>query len=277
MPLEPGAEAALIDAVREAARTEILPRFRALTAADIASKSRQDDLVTVADRAAEARLTAAAETILPGVTVVGEEAVADDPGIRDAIAEGETCLVIDPIDGTWNYAHGLATFGVILALTEAGRTTWGMIYDPIGDDWAIAEEGRGATFVRGDGSRTPLRLSEAPVSPIAQTMGFVHAYLFRDEARLRVFEKLPAFQKTDALRCSAHEYRLLSQNAVDFCLSPVLNPWDHAAGALIAVEAGGVSRLIDGTPYTPSLREGCLLTARSEASWEAVASVFAEL
>ncbi|MEM9972287.1 MAG: inositol monophosphatase family protein, partial [Pseudomonadota bacterium] len=111
MPLDADAEARLIEAVRQIAREEILPRFRALRPADIATKSRDDDLVTVADRAAEARLTEATQDILPGVVVVGEEAVAEEPSRRDALADAATCLIIDPVDGTWNFAHGLATFG----------------------------------------------------------------------------------------------------------------------------------------------------------------------
>ena len=277
MPLDRAAETALIAAVRETARTEILPRFRALSTADIATKSRQDDLVTIADRAAEARLTEAARDILPDVTVVGEEAVADNPSVRDAIEGAASCLIIDPVDGTWNFAHGLATFGVILAFAEHGRTVWGMIYDPVGDDWAVAHAGGGAEMVRADGSRTALRLPDNAAPGVSGMMGYVHAYLFKAEARRRLFARLPEFRKTDALRCSAHEYRLLAQGAVDFCLSPVLNPWDHAAGALIATEAGGVARLLDGTDYGPGLREGRLLTARTQDTWDQVAATFGDL
>ena len=274
MPLDPGAEAALIAAVREAAREEILPRFRDLTPEDIAAKSRPDDLVTVADRAAEARLPAAARKLLPGVAVVGEEAVAENPRVRDQIDTCPACLIIDPIDGTWNFAHGLATFGVILAFAEHGRTTWAMIYDPVADEWAIARDGGGAELVRAGGARRVLRFGQEAACDVGRTMGYVHAYLFKGEERRRVFSRLHAFHKTDALRCSAHEYRLMAQGAVDFCFSPMLNPWDHAAGALIATEAGGVARLLDGTDYTPGVREGRLLVAKSQTTWDAVAAVF---
>ncbi|MGI9388620.1 MAG: inositol monophosphatase family protein, partial [Boseongicola sp.] len=101
--LSPSAEAALIDAVREVASQEILPRFRSLDPKDIATKSRKDDLVTIADREAERRLTEAARSILPEAVVVGEEAVADDPDLQNGIADADSCLIIDPIDGTWNF------------------------------------------------------------------------------------------------------------------------------------------------------------------------------
>ncbi len=271
MTLSLAAEAALIDAVREVAAKEILPRFRSLEPGDIATKSRPDDLVTIADREAERCLTQAAADILPGVVVVGEEAVADNPALRDAIADAETCLIIDPVDGTWNFAHGLATFGVILALSSKGRTVWGMIYDPIGDDWVVARAGEGAEFVRSDGRATALRFGDPSPPELNAAMGYVHSYLFEGDERHRLFSILPHFHKTDALRCSAHEYRMLAQGAVDFCLSPVLNPWDHAAGCLAAEEAGGVARLLDGTPYAPAIKNGRLLVARSEKTWAKIA------
>lgn len=272
MSISSAAEAALIDAVREVAAEEILPRFRSLEPGDIATKSRLDDLVTIADRETERRLTEVAEKILPGVVVVGEEAVADDPALQNSIADADTCLIIDPVDGTWNFAHGLATFGVILALSSKGRTVWGLIYDPIGDDWVVARAGEGAEFVKSDGSAKNLRFNDAPPPKIETALGFIHSYLFKGDERQRLFSILPRFQKTDALRCSAHEYRLLAQGAVDFCLSPVLNPWDHAAGCLVAEEAGGVARLLDGTPYAPTLTKGRLLVARSEQTWAQIAS-----
>ncbi|MGI9389829.1 MAG: inositol monophosphatase family protein [Boseongicola sp.] len=277
MTLSPSAEAALIDAVRETASQEILPRFRSLDPGDIATKSRHDDLVTIADREAEQRLTEAARRILPGAIVVGEEAVAEDPDLQNGISDADTCVIIDPIDGTWNFAHGLATFGVILALSSKGRTVWGLIYDPTGDDWVIARAGEGAEFVKSDGSARSLRFDNDPPTKIDAAMGYVHSYLFNGDERHRLFSILPHFHKTDALRCSAHEYRLLAQGAVDFCLSPVLNPWDHAAGCLVAEEAGGVARLLDGTPYAPTSRNGRLLVARSEHAWDEISKPFRAL
>ena len=264
-----GAEAKLIAAVRQIAAEEILPRFRSLKESDIATKSRMDDLVTVADRAAERRLAEVAATILPDVIVVGEEAVSANTSVRDAI-DHSTCLIVDPVDGTWNFANGLATFAVILSISHRGETVWGMIYDPIGDDWAIATRGQGARFVKADGTETPLLYAQVNAPMAATAMGYVHSYLFHVDERRRLFSRLPDFHKTDALRCSAHEYRLLSRGIVDFCVSPVLNPWDHAAGCLIVEEAGGVARLLTGEPYRPTQREGRLIVATSEGCWQMV-------
>ena len=264
-----GAEAKLIAAVRQIAAEEILPRFRSLKEGDIATKSRMDDLVTVADREAERRLAEVAATLLPDLIVVGEEAVAANVSVRDAI-DHSTCLIVDPVDGTWNFANGLATFAVILSISHKGETVWGMIYDPLGDDWAIATRGQGARFVKADGTEKRLSYARADASTAATAMGYVHSYLFHGDERRRLFSRLPEFHKTDALRCSAHEYRLLSRGIVDFCVSPVLNPWDHAAGCLIVEEAGGVARLLTGEPYLPTQREGRLIVATSEECWQMV-------
>ena len=270
MILDPGVEASLISAVRQISAEEILPRFRSLNATEIATKSRIDDLVTVADRASEQRIAEVSKELLPGVVVVGEEAVSDDPGVRDAI-DSETCLIVDPVDGTWNFAHGIATFGVILSLSHKGETVWGLIYDPVGDDWAVATRSKGAAFVRGNGSSTPLKFAGHRDKRVGQAMGYVHSYLFEGDERQRLFPRLAAFHKTDALRCSAHEYRLLARQVVDFGVSPVMNPWDHAAGCLIAQEAGGVAQLLDGQPYRPTVRNGRLIVATSQANWDMVA------
>ena len=272
MSLSAEVEVKLIAAVRQIAAEEILPRFRALDPADIATKSRHDDLVTAADLAAEKRLAEAVSELLPGAVVVGEEAVSADPSIRDQIAGADRSVIIDPVDGTWNFAHGVRTFGVMVAVAEKGETVWGLIYDPLGDDWTVAARGEGARFASGEGPEFPLAFVARDARPIGNTMGYVHSYLYKGEERRRLFARLAEFHKTDALRCSAHEYRLFLQGAVDFCLSPVMNPWDHAPGCLMAEEAGGVARLLDGRPYAPTVTEGRLLVARDEATWAAVAA-----
>ena len=111
----------ILETVRDAARREIMPRFRALSEADINTKSAPDDLVTAADLAAEALITAQLGRAFPDALILGEEAVAADPNLRDQLADAEMAIIIDPVDGTWNYARGLALFGVILAVICSAR------------------------------------------------------------------------------------------------------------------------------------------------------------
>ncbi|MEM6596082.1 MAG: inositol monophosphatase family protein, partial [Pseudomonadota bacterium] len=107
---------ALIEIVRTTAKAEITPHFRALTPQQIDAKSAPDDLVTIADRAAELALSQAIHELMPDARIVGEEAVAADKTVLARVKEPGLVVVIDPIDGTWNYANGIATFGVILAV-----------------------------------------------------------------------------------------------------------------------------------------------------------------
>ena len=175
---------ALIEIIREASRAEIMPRFRALNAADIKVKSRADDLVTEADLATERRITEAVVQLMPEAAIVGEEAVAADPSILSRIADAETCVIVDPIDGTWNYAHGSSTFGVILTVTHKGETVFGVLYNPVNDDWIEAERGGGAWFCR-QGRRERLTL---PASrPISESHAFTAPYLLPPDRRAEIW------------------------------------------------------------------------------------------
>ncbi|WP_298296463.1 inositol monophosphatase family protein [uncultured Litoreibacter sp.] len=266
---------ALIETVRAVAKAEILPHFRNLGALEIDSKSAPDDLVTIADRAAELAISKAVHDILPDAAIVGEEAVSADKSVLARVKEPGTVVIIDPIDGTWNYANGVATYGVILAVIEDGETVFGLLYDPSYDDWIMARKGQGALFCRADGRREPMQLAPPP-DALSDCFGFVGMYLFNAERQAQLAATLPKFRRTQTLRCSCHEYRLLTQGASQFCLNGMLNVWDHAAGVLIYQEAGGVARLLDGRSYSPAMRKGHLLTAASEPLWEQLSELFGD-
>ncbi|MEM7490278.1 MAG: inositol monophosphatase [Pseudomonadota bacterium] len=273
MPLTDKETAAIIDATRAVVAAEILPRFRNLGQDDIDEKATFDDLVTVADTAAEAALTARIHDILPGDIVIGEEAVSADKALLDGVGAGRV-TIIDPIDGTWNFAHGIANYGVIVAVVEDGETVWGLLYDPSFDDWIETRRGGGTWFVRG-GSRRRLTVDPGP-APLDRLRGNVGDYNFAQPLRPALAATTPRFRRSGSLGASLHEYRALCLGASDFVLNAGLHVWDHAAGVLALEEAGGVARLIDGTPYRPTLRTGRLLTARSAPIWDELAPIFAE-
>ena len=269
--------ARLLTAVRRVAAEEILPRFRSLEDHQIAEKSHRFDLVTDADIRTEERLTEIIAHDLPGALIVGEEAVSRDAGALAGLAEAELAVILDPVDGTWNFANGLAVFGTIVAVAERGRTTWGAIHDTMSDTWIEAWAGGGAARVMADGRRRPLRLSDAP-APLGELCGYSHSFLFPDAALRRLFTRLPDLRRVTSLRCSAWEYRMIAEGrGEDFCLSPVLNPWDHAAGCLILREAGGVARMIGGGDYDVGTQDGRLLVARSEGVWQMLADHLADI
>ena len=273
MPLTDAQSDALIDAVRQTAREEILPRFRALDPSEVDAKSAFDDLVTVADRAAEAALARRIEAVLPGDGVIGEEAVSEDRTLLDRVGAGR-CAIIDPIDGTWNYAHGLANYGVILAVAEEGETVWGLLYDPSFDDWIVAHRGQGAWFRRG-GRATKLAVSHED-TPMDRLRGNVGEYMYPQADRTGLAATIPRVRRSASLGASVHEYRLMALGGSDFVLNAGLNCWDHAAGVLILREAGGVARLLDRRDYAPTMQAGRLLNARTEAMWVALAEMFNE-
>ncbi|MDX5593496.1 inositol monophosphatase [Pseudovibrio sp. SPO723] len=264
MKLTPAFYEALINEVRQIAREEIMPRFRNLETTQIDSKTAPDDLVTIADKRSEERLTEAVGRLLPSAAVVGEEAVSDDPSRLSLIDREDICVIVDPVDGTWNYANGLATFGVIIAVTFKGETVFGLLYDPVLDDWICAEKGAGSRFQTAAGHTRKISSLEGA----GLLTGMVPLYLLSPDQRLAVGARLSEFNRLNSLRCSCHEYRLVSQGRIGFCLAANLKPWDHAAGALIVEEAGGAAQLITGERYRPTMSEGMLLTAASPQMME---------
>ena len=105
-------------AVRDTVAAEILPRWRRLAQHDIAEKTGPGDLVTVADKEAERRLTEVLTALLPGSVVVGEEAVHADPGVLGRIGGAEPVWIVDPVDGTANFVAGKEEFATLVALAD---------------------------------------------------------------------------------------------------------------------------------------------------------------
>jgi fructose-1,6-bisphosphatase/inositol monophosphatase family enzyme len=267
---------AVLAAVRSAAKSAILPRFRRLERGAVAAKAGFDDLVTLADTEAEAMIRAALAQSWPGALVLGEEAMSADPALRDLVAGQGWTVIVDPVDGTWNFAKGLAVFGVIAAVAQAGRLDYGLLYDPLMDDWIEAREGGPARLVRADGASAPLQTS-AERDP-ARMMGYVPLVLFPPDLRRQAALAGLGYRRTTSLMCSCHEYRMLAQGHVDFVLTgPAPAPWDHAAGVLITQAAGGVARFLDGGDYDLARKRGVLLLASCEEVWAQVASDYRAL
>ena len=251
-----------------------MPRFRALSDADISAKSAPDDLVTAADLAAEARITQQLRQAFPNALIFGEEAAAADPSLRDRLADAEIAIIIDPVDGTLNYAHGLALFGVILAVTHYGEPIYGLLYDPVMDDWIVASADATTCYDTPTNSRA-LRLSKAV--PANKAGGYIPLGFLPARHRPHIAKLWSDLGKINTLRCSCHEFRMLAQGHVDFVLSVRLTPWDHAAGALVVQQAGGVAKMLDGSVYSPTQRDGYMLAARNASAWSDIQQALAFL
>ena len=261
--------------LRQAVVLDILPRWRRLGADAVRTKSGPLDLVTDADEAAERRITAGLETRFPGCLVVGEEATAARPALLDALAEAELAFVVDPVDGTQNFAAGLPLFGCMAAAVRRGEIIAAWIHDPLGRDTAMALRGEGAWIAAEDGSRRELRVA-AP-APVSRMVGAVSWGFMPEPLKSRVTGRLPRLAATFGLRCAAHEYRLVAGGHAHALVYNKLMPWDHAPGWLLHREAGGYAAHFDGSAYAPKQRTGGLLVAPDRESWAALhAALLAE-
>jgi fructose-1,6-bisphosphatase/inositol monophosphatase family enzyme len=282
MNLDKASQNRLIDIVRRAGQDIVMPNFRQLNSEDIEEKSSLSDLVTIADKACEVFITKEIQHYFPDWAIVGEEATADDASTTDKIDNTDTCVIIDPIDGTWNYAHGLSDFGIILAVVVKGETRFGLLYDPVNDDWIYANKSEGAFFQRSSltergtqkvPAQAPLALHIKPEDKIERLAGIMSIHSYTGEKQKDFAIKATRFARINNLP-SCPAYRQLSLNHFHFSLTYKMLPWDHAAGALIYTETGGVCRLLDGTEYRPAMLDGEMLTAQSEEQWQALAEHF---
>jgi fructose-1,6-bisphosphatase/inositol monophosphatase family enzyme len=266
----------ILDAARRAGREQVMPRFRMLADHEISTKSGPADLVTLADTMAEAQMIAEISAAWPEALVAGEEAVAADETLRDKMATAEWAVVIDPVDGTWNYAKGLALFGMIIAVLHRGVPVFGLLFDPVLDDWVEASVDAPATIATAAGPSRVLRSS--PETRIGRMNGYVTLGLFPRAMKERIVQGFPDFARVTSLRCACHEYRMVAQGHAEFAISgPKPHPWDHAAGVLAVQGAGGVARMIDGRPYDASIVRGVVLAAASQDVWDQMAERYAFL
>jgi fructose-1,6-bisphosphatase/inositol monophosphatase family enzyme len=268
---EPADAADRIDAesvcacLRAVAREEILPFFRALEPHQIREKE-PGDLVTIVDERVEQVLTEALPKLLPGSTVVGEEAVAAEPGVIERLAGHAPVWVIDPIDGTRNFAAGREPFGVMVALIDRGRTCAAWIFDPVADRMAWAAAGRGTHL---DGARVSLQQAPASVAKL-EGRAVKNALAGAPEALAGWSERRKRFGRTFSNFCAAAEYLMALEGKADFLVYRRTKPWDHAPGVFLYQQAGGVAARFDGEPYRLDDWEGGLILAPDPATWERV-------
>ncbi|MBA3053875.1 MAG: inositol monophosphatase [Sphingomonadales bacterium] len=246
--------------MREATQRAILPRYRMLAAHEITAKA-ADDVVTVADAEAEDILAAGLARLLPEAAIVGEEAAHADPAVLDRL--GDTlCWIVDPLDGTNNFAAGKPPFGVLIALAEKGETVAGWIYDCLTGRFCLAARGGGA-FI--DGERVHARTSgQAP--PIAAI-----SLVFADPDRRQALKTqiAPHYTLVDIPRCAAEQYPRLVLGQNDVSIFERTLAWDHAAGVLFTNEAGGKAARPDGSAYRVDRHlEPGLIGAASPAVWD---------
>ena len=194
------------------------------------------DLVTEYDQRSEGLIVAALERGFPGDTIVAEES-------KPSYLVGSRVWLVDPIDGTTNYAHGYPFFAVSIALAQDGQPTLGVVYDPVRDEMFSAAKGFGATA-----NGMPIHVSE--VSSLGDALlatGF--PYDVRTNPRNNFREFVEFHLRAQGVRrdgASSLDSAWVAMGRVDGYWEFGIKPWDVAAGAVIAREAGGVASTWDG-------------------------------
>jgi myo-inositol-1(or 4)-monophosphatase len=223
-----------------AARAGAIVRERWQSGGSVEIKSTSIDLVTEVDRACEAAILETLTSRFPTHSFLAEES-----GGR---GDGEFRWLIDPLDGTTNFAHGYPQTAVSIALTRGGQTLLGVVYDPLREELFLARKGEGARL-----NDRPLRVSAAErLATSLLATGF--PYDRREHADFYL-----AFFKTFMMRTQG--IRRAGSAALDLCWVAAgrvdgfwewkLKPWDTAAGALMVEEAGGRVTDFEGAPFDP--------------------------
>ena len=259
--------AAVIEIMRETADAVILPRFRSLQSGEIQEKTGPDDLVTIADIESERRMTPLLRDLLPGSSVVGEEAVADDISVLGNLTAEAPAWIIDPVDGTRNFTKGSRNFCVMVGLVYRRQPVLGFILDPLGERCAFAVRGEGA-WMR-DYDERDSALSVLAPRPSGEMRGALNFRFLSSPLKEEMKERAKTgVQDHFRLGCAGHEYLTLLTGDAHFAMYPKNMPWDHVAGALPHQEAGGFHARFNKRPYYPDQLDGGLLIAPDEASWD---------
>lgn len=221
--------------------------LRGARATEVRSKSNPRDLVTEWDLRSEELIRGVLRERAPGVAILGEEAGAESgttPKLR---------FLVDPIDGTVNFAHGLPLWGVSIAVEDSDGLGVGVVVAPALGWQYFATRGAGAWFV--DGNSEPTRLAVSNVSRLD------HALLVTGFPTDRATTELNNFAEWEHMQRLAGACRRLGAASLDLCLvaqgsldgywEHSLKPWDTAAGAVIVVAAGGTTSGTDGAPFDP--------------------------
>jgi fructose-1,6-bisphosphatase/inositol monophosphatase family enzyme len=232
------------DAVRKAAAAEITPRWRQLAAHEIIEKSGPHDLVTIADRSAEEHLTASLTALLPGSVVVGEESVHADPTVYEALHGDAPVWIVDPVDGTRQFVHGEPGFCTLVALAQRGEVLASWTYAPVLEEMAIAIRGGGARL-----NGEPIRAG-SPMTGADLEIAMSHPdYTTADEKSALLGLDVPGVRGRPC-GSAGLEYLDVARGELDAVAFSWELAWDHAAGLLLVVEAGGAHVTLAGRPFS---------------------------
>lgn len=242
----------VLQLLQETAEEVIRPRWRALAAEDVAEKN-PGDFVTIADHESEERITSALQQAYPDALIVGEEATALTPTLKDRVHAVDHAFVVDPVDGTRNFIHGSKNYAVMVGEVRRGEIVRGWIWQPELNTAWVAELGAGATC-NGDPIHRP-----AP--------DLTHVRGSTTQRRLLGRRPPGVAELGYTLYACGIDYPNLCLGLGDFLIYRRLKPWDHVPGSLLLREMGGVSRTVDGVDYQGAPNTAPVVVAVDEEVW----------
>ncbi len=203
------------------------------------TKSASVDLVSDADVNAERAVASVIRAQFPEHSILGEEENSDDLNV-------EHLWIVDPLDGTTNFAHGIPHFAVSVAYYHNGLAQSGVIFNPMNGDWYVAERGHGATF-----NDKPIRANkQSNLNEALIGTGFYYDRGEMMEATLAALGRLFKKQIHGIRRCgtASLDLAMVASGQFGAYFEYQLSPWDFAAGRLLIEEAGGKITTCGGDP-----------------------------
>lgn len=248
--------------VQDVARDIVLPRFGALRAGDVQAKPSSgdlEDLVTIVDTEAEERLSEGLREVVPDAPVLGEESCHREPALLALVHGDRPLWIVDPLDGTRNFAAGRDDFGIMVSFAVAGKVRAAWVHIPMRGETYAAEAGSG-TWLNGDRLRVP------EAAPAAAARGSLFVRFMPPDLRDAVVQRSAGqFRDVTESKCAAIEYTDVLRARKEFLIYYRLLPWDHGAPALLLSEAGGRVEHVNGQPYTVRSDEQVTIVAQNDA------------
>ena len=224
--------------LRETAQQELLPRFARVERAH----KRDGSIVTEADLATQQSLIRALRQRWPTIPLLGEEM--SDAEQQQLLQQEDELWLLDPLDGTSNFAAGIPYFSISLALIRHGRVEWGMIYDPLRDECFSAVQGAGARF-NGEALHAPINSG-----PLSSSMGLIDFKRLPAHLAARLAAS-PPYSSQRSFGSGALDWCMIASGRCQLYLHGGQKLWDYAAGQLILNEAGGRSATLNGEAVLP--------------------------
>jgi|GEM_PF-394098 len=245
----------VVDIIKEAAVTKIMPYYKQLQAGDVREK-KPGDFVTIADEESEKFLSKELRKLLPGSLIVGEESVSKNPKVLNRFKEKKPIWVIDPLDGTKRYLSGNGRFGILLSAVFNNVTQYGWIYDAIDDRMITTVKGAG---VYCEGKKLTISNDKKVITDL-KDMSLGCAQFDRYKVPTDDFKH--EFKKVSGVGCSVEfvsDFLMNKHDVISYIGST--HPWDWAAAMLAIKEVGAALKINQGRVYKPNVDGKALIIA----------------